>query len=190
MKKGWVIPTIVIVLIVGGLLGLVFLFSRVKSSIQYGFDFGSALDAIVFLAVGGLIEYAFSKRYSDKRADTDLLLGIVGEAKAALVALEKVALNYETGRTLTSKQQVALICASRDLSNTVHSIEIGLRHCKIRLDALEFDKVKYARLELNESLTDSPFPGPYDHSCIARIRTATKAMRDELTRMAFAVNHR
>ncbi len=190
MKKGWAIPFIVIVLIAAGLLGLVLLFCTVKSKIQYSFDFGSAADAIVFLAVGGLIEYAFSKRYSDKRADTDLLLGIVGEAKAALVALEKVALNYETGRTLTSKQQVDLICASRDLSNTVRSIEVGLRHCKIQLEALDFDKVKDARVELNESLTDSPFPGPYDYGCIVRIRTATKEMRDELTRMAFAVNHR
>jgi hypothetical protein len=68
------------------------------------------------------------------------LLGIVGEAKAALVALEKVALNYETGRTLTSKQQVALICASRDLSNTVHSIEVGLRHCKFNLRPLSLTK--------------------------------------------------
>jgi hypothetical protein len=190
MKNGWAVPTIVIVLIVVGLLGLFFLFCKVKSTIQYGFDFGSALDAIVFLAVGGLLEYAFSKSYSDKRADTELLLNIVGEARAALVALEKVARDCEGGNALTTKQRNTLLGAERDLSNAVHSIEVGFRHCNIKIAALAFDKVKDARMELNDSLTDSPFPGPYDYACIARIRTATKEMRDELTRTAFAINHR
>jgi hypothetical protein len=158
--------------------------------IDYGFDFGSVVDAIALLIVGGLIEYAYSKQSSAKQADTDLLLDIVGEAKAALNGLVKTAEVCEIVRRLTTAEQIALTCAERDLSNAVHSIETGLRHCSVSLDKIKFESLKDARIQLKDSLTDSPFPGPYGQAERIRIRTAIRAMRDELTRVAFAINRR
>jgi hypothetical protein len=165
-------------------------FLAVKSQVSYTFDFGSVLDAFALLVIGALIEYAYSKRSSDKRADTELLLGLVAEARAALAEVEKKAQVCENERALTPEEQFALTCAERELSNAVHSLEVGLRHCDVTPHALKFDSLKDARLELKDSLTDTPFPGPYDHGSRGRIRSASKTMRDELTRMAFAVNHR
>jgi hypothetical protein len=158
--------------------------------ISYGLDFGSVLDAIALLIVGGLIEYAYLKQSSAKQADTDLLLDVVAEAKNALAGLVKTAEACENVRPLTIKEQIALTCAERELSNAVHSIETGLRHCSASLDKINFEKLKDARSELKDSLTDSPFPGPYTHTSRIRIRAATKVMRDELTRIGFAINRR
>lgn len=165
-------------------------FYRLRCEISYSFDFGSVLDAIALLLVGVLVEYVYLKQSSDKRADTDLLLGIVGEAKVAFGELVDEAEVCESEKALTAEQRVAVTCAERELSNAVHSIEEGLRACSVNLDKLGFEKLKEARAELKDSLTDTPFPGPYDHASRARIRTAMKVMRDELTRIAFAINHR
>jgi hypothetical protein len=163
---------------------------RVRSGISYSFDFGSLVDAIVLLVIGVLIEYAYLKQSSDKRADTDLLLGLVAEAKTAFADLVDKAVACEGGKVLNASQQLSLTCAERELSNSVHSVEEGLRHCSITLEDIQFGRVKEARIELKDSLTDTPFPGPYDNSSRVRIRAAMKVMRDELTRLAFAINHR
>jgi len=43
---------------------------------------------------------------------------------------------------LTTEEQIALTCAERDLSNAVHSIETGLRHCTVSLDKIKFERLK------------------------------------------------
>jgi hypothetical protein len=140
--------------------------------------------------VGALVEYAYLKQSSDKRADTDLLLVVVGEAKVAFGKLEEQEQFCESGKPLTSAQQFSLTRAERELSNAVHSIEMALGHCRTDLQKLGFDRLKIARAELKECLTDTPYPGPYDRASLVAIRTAFKKMRDELTRIAFAVNQR
>jgi hypothetical protein len=179
---------IVAVLLPAGFLLCEFL--KLRKQIAYGFDFGSALDAIVLIAIGALVEYAYSKTSSDRQADTELLLSIVAEARTALADLERVAQACQEGKVLNSKQQYAITCAERQLSNAVHSVEKGLQHCDITLISMEFQSLKDARLELKDSLTDRPFPGPYDYGSLARVYTAFKRIRDELTRLAFAINRR
>lgn len=165
-------------------------FYCLKPQIYYSLDFGSVIDAIALLLVGVLIEYAYLKRSSEKRADTDLLLGVVAESKIAFNKIEEKAQRCEEGRPLTRPEQISLNCAARELSNSVHSIEKALGHCKVSLEKISFAKLKEAREEVHGSLTDTPYPGPYQGASLVRIRTALTAMRDELTRIAFAVNRR
>lgn len=186
MRHVWVI-FIVIAFCAGG---AVFEFCKLKSQISYTLDFGSIFDAFVLLLVGALIEYVYLRQSSDKRADTDLLLVVVGDAKAAFCKVEQQEQSCEGNKILTAEERLSLTCAERDLSNAVRSIEVALGHCKVDLQKLRFDKLKDARSELKDSLTDTPFPGPYDPASLVRIRGALRTMRDELTRMAFAINHR
>lgn len=186
MKGAWIAFCVLGVVCIAAFCG----FWHVRSQVYYGFDFGSVVDAIALLAVGAFIEYAYLKHSSDKRADTDLLLAILDEAKASLRVLVEKAQPCENGKALTSAQQISLTSAERDLSNCIHSIEEGLRHCKVDLHELGFEKLKDARGALKDGLTDTPYPGPYDSASLVRIRNAFKLMRDELVRVAFAINHR
>ena len=171
-------------------MGVVFAFCKLRPEISYSLDFGSLVDALVLVFIGVLVEYAYSKQSSDKRADTDLLLGIVEEVKVAFHKLVEKSEFCESGKALTKAQETEITCAERELSNAVHSLEEALRYCKVKLDKLNFEQLKSARSELKDSLTDSPYPGPYDQGARIRIRTAKRVMRDELTRMAFAINRR
>jgi hypothetical protein len=165
-------------------------FCHVKSQITYGLDFGSLIDAFALLLIGFFLEFAYLKRSSEKRADTDLLLGIVDDAKSAFRMLTEKAQPYSKGATLNELQKAELLSAEREFSNAVHSIEQALKHCGVDLHRLSFDKLKDARAALKDDLTDTPFPGPYDAASIAQITRSLKATRDELTRMAFAINRR
>lgn len=178
---------------IGGLavlIGIEFWKLESHSKISYSLDFGSVLDAFVLLVVFILIDYAYSKQSSKKRADTDLLLSIVAEARIELRKVEEKSQSCEQSKPLSPKEQFALTLAERDLSNAVHSIEEALRHCSIDMSKLRFESVKDARVEIKEALTDTPYPGPYDSGSLGRIRTSLKTMRDELTRITFAINHR
>lgn len=176
--------------VVLALAAVLYWFFRVHSTVSYSVDFGSLADAIVFLAVGALIEYAYSKSSSDKQADTNLLLELVSEARMALRELGSKSENCSTRKPLSPAERNELFYSERELSNAVHSIEEALSYCKQDLTVLKFESLKRAREELKDALTDSPFPGPYDTVSISRIRALLKKMRDELTRTAFAINHR
>lgn len=189
MKRPWV---------AFGVLGLCaalmvgwFLFLKCTGTeINYGFDFGSVADALALAFVAILIDYLYSKRSSDHRADTELLLECVKDAKEAFRCLVKEAQNCEGGKKLTKLQQVALTDADREFSNAVHSLEVALSQCGADLGKLGFSELKDARSDLKDTLTDTPYPGPYDPNSIARIRIAQRTMRDHLTRIAFAINRR
>lgn len=160
------------------------------TEINYGFDFGSVVDAIALAFVAILVDYLYSKRSSDHRADTDLLLECVKDAKEAFRNVVKESHSCESGKQLSKPQRTTLINADRELSNAVHSLEFALSQCSADLNALEFSKLKDARSEIKDSLTDTPYPGPYDATSLSRIRLAQTNMRDQLTRMAFAINRR
>lgn len=165
-------------------------FYRLRCQVTYSLDFGSVIDAIVLLLVGVLVEYVYSQQSSAKQADTELLLKLVDDSKKAFTVLTAEAENCESGKPLTKAQQTSLSLAEKELSNAIHSLEEGLGHCKISLDSVKFQALKEARRDLKDSLTDSPFPGPYDQASRIHIRNMIKKVRDELTRMAFAINHR
>jgi hypothetical protein len=154
-------------------------------------DVGAVLNAAAVVVIGVLIGYIYAKQSSSKRADTELLLDLVRDANRAFCKLERVSSQLcSRRRSLSEEEQDTLISAERDVSNAVHSIESALRHCGAKLHKLDFDKLKDARIAVKDSLTDSPFPGPYDDSSRRGIRTSLKAMRDELTRITFAINRR
>jgi hypothetical protein len=110
-------------------------FHKLTGQISYALDFGSIIDAIALLLVGAFIEYLHLEKCSGERADTDLLLGIVGEAKSAFTKLSEEAQCCETGKALTVGQRLSLMSAERELSNSVHSVEEGLGHCRITPEA-------------------------------------------------------
>jgi hypothetical protein len=171
-------------------IGLFFHHAVFTDHFSYSLDFGSLIDAFILLLVFVLIDYAYSRQSSSKKADTDLLLSVVQEAKAAFHHLEAQTRNCESGRALTEDEQVALTCAERELSNSICSIEDSLRYCELDLQKLKFEQLKDARTALKDSLTDSPYPGPYDHASRRLFRSTLRTMRDELTRIAFAINRR
>lgn len=153
-------------------------------------DVGATLNAIATLLVAFLIGYLYTEEASSKRADTDLLLESVREARAAVVALQQAAFPCHRGKKLTLLEQTALTVAERDLSNAIHSLEYAIDCSKVRSNSLEIYKLKDARAALKDSLTDTPFPGPYDGSARSRINSAFKLVRDELTRITFAISRR
>lgn len=154
-------------------------------------DVGNVLNAVAVVAIGILIGYIYEKQSSSRRADTELLLDLVRDASRSFRVLERTSSQLcKSDRKLTEDQQADLVSAERDLSNAIHSIESALVHCGVTLHELDFDKLKDARVTLKDSLTDSPFPGPYDDGSQRGIRASFKTMRDELTRIAFAINRR
>ena len=169
---------------------LIYEFFHVKPYLSYSLDFGSVFDAVVLFVVFIMIDYAYSKQSSEKRADTDLLLQLVSDSKASLHNLETTSRWCEQSKALTAAQRTELMIGLRELSNAIHSIEEGLRNCAITAHTVGLEKLKDARSHLNDCLSDTPFPGPYDPGSRARIRLALGALRDELTRVAFAINHR
>ncbi|MHB8653868.1 MAG: hypothetical protein ACYDA9_08320 [Terriglobia bacterium] len=160
-------------------------------SISPTVDAGNLLNAVAILAVGVIIEYLYASQSSSKRADTELLLDLVRDANRAFRQLEMISSQVcATHKKLTRDEQRGLTSLERDLSNAVHSIESALGYCQVKLHELDFEKLKDARVSLKASLTDSPFPGPYDDGSQRSIHAAFKTMRDELTRTAFAINRR
>lgn len=154
-------------------------------------DAGTILNAIAVVVIGVLVGYLYADQSSSKRADTELLLDLVRDANRSFRELESISSQRcKRDSKLTEEEQGDLISTERGLSNAVHSIESALGHCGSKLHELDFDKLKDARVTLKETLTDSPFPGPYDEGSQRIIRMAFKVMRDELTRIAFAINRR
>lgn len=186
MKRIW-FP--IIILAVVALIVSVW-FYRVFCQVSYGLDFGSLFDAIALVFVAIIFEYAYSRQSSEKRADTDLLLETVKDVKTAIGELNLNAKPCNNSKALTAQQMEELKSAEREVEITVHSVECALDSCKASRDDLQFGKLMDAMYELKEALTDSPYPGPYDGPSRLRIQKAFKAFRDELTRIAFAINHR
>jgi molecular chaperone DnaK (HSP70) len=116
----------------------------------------------------------------------------VSDAKEAFKQVVHEAQNCNAAKPLTKTQQAALINSERELSNAVHSLEVALGQCSADLGKVQFEQLKKCRSELKDSLTDSdtPYPGPYESPSLSRIRQAQTKMRDELTRIAFAINRR
>jgi hypothetical protein len=153
-------------------------------------DVGNVLNALATLAVAILINFLYTRSASAKKSETDLLLEHVRSAQAALRSLLLEATNCQNGKKLTKEQQLALNRAERTLSNDVHSLEQALLYCGCKLHTVDFGRLKDARSELKEILTDTPFPGPYDETSIGKINVAFKSVRDELTRLTFAIPRR
>lgn len=152
---------------------------------------GHLVTAAATLVVALLIGYIYTDQSSKKRTDTELLLTCLREAKVAFSALEQASVACRGNEKLEETESIALIRTERAFSNSVQSLEQALCYCPVKLDAVEFQKLKDARVALKDSLTDSPpFPGPYDSSSRSMIASCRKLVNDELTRMAFAINHR
>lgn len=187
MKRFWIAFCAVVVTTAAIISVVIYCF---RSKLSYSLDFGSVIDAGVLVILFLFVDYVYSQQSSDRRADTDLLLGLAAEARTAFQALEQQSQACNSAKRLTAPQMISLTKAERDFSNAIHSIEEGCRHCKIERHKVGFESLKDARVSLKDALTDTPFPGPYDSSALARINAASKAVRDELTRIAFAINHR
>jgi len=153
-------------------------------------DAGNVLEAVATLVVAILIGYLYTEHASSKKADTDTLQDCVRDIKRAFRRVEEAARACEGGHRLSDSERSALTLADRELSNTIHSLEEGLKLCRVKLHAVEIGKLKDARTELKERLTDSPFPGPYDPASCAGILSALRGVRDELMRISIAINHR
>jgi len=153
-------------------------------------DIGNCLNAAATAFVALLVGYLYAERASSRRANTDLLLECAREVKAAITALHQAALPCHRGKKLSPLERITLTTAERELSNAVHSFEHATACCKMRSNPFQLDKLKDARATLKDTLTDTPFPGPYDNSACSRINSAFKSVRDELTRITFDVNRR
>lgn len=151
---------------------------------------GAVLNALAILIVGLLIDYAYRSHASSKQSDTELLLDLVKDANTAFRGLERASQLCKSGKKLLQKERAELLAAERALSNEVGSLEKALGHCNITLDRLDFEKLKDARKKLKDRLTDTPYPGPYDERSLQNIEDALRRMRDDLVRVAFAINHR
>lgn len=178
-----------LLLVIGALVGWLL---PAVTGLRFGdkIDVGNFINALATLLVAFLIGYLYTERASSKRADTELLLESVHEAKAAVVALKEAAFPCHRGKKLTLLEQTALSVAERELSNAIHSFEQAISYCKIRPHLMGIEKLKDARVALKDSLTDTPFPGPYDSSARSRISSSFKSVHDELTRIAFAISRR
>jgi hypothetical protein len=151
---------------------------------------GQVLNAIATLAVAILINFLYASSVSRKKLETDLLIDHVKATQAALSLLQREALACQVSKKLSKDEQHRLNAAERELSNSVHSLEMALRHCKCKLHKVQFDLLKDARAILKESLTDTPFPGPYDPASLSKINSSVKVVRDELTRLIFTIHRR
>jgi len=175
--------------IIGFLLGVLVL-SWPVIKFSPSLDLGSALEVLAILAVALLIDYNYNRLASSKKEENDLLLDLVRQAKQAFYDLKAISDLCRSGKKLSKDQTSRLLGASRELSNAVRSIALGLDECKIRVQKLEFGKVKEAREKLHNSLTAGPYPGPYDDASLSAIQIAMRDMGDQLTRLGFAICHR
>jgi hypothetical protein len=153
-------------------------------------DFGEVLNAIVLLLVAIGINYVYTEQSGAKRSDTELLLYTVRDARSAFDALRLAALACERNQGLTNEEQLEIVVAKRELFNSIESIEQGLMQCRIKSQDMGFQRLKDACLLLMDALTDSPYPGPYDNASLSAIGRYSKLVRNELNRVAFAINHR
>ncbi len=152
-------------------------------------DPGNFLVALVTLVVAFFLGYVYKESVSSKKADTDLLLECVRDARTSLTTLQSAALPCHRGKKLTIAEQASITITERDLSNSIHSLELAAGFCP-KPRALDLGKLKDARVALKDSLTDTPFPGPYGEVSRSRITAAFKLLRDELIRISFAITRR
>jgi hypothetical protein len=179
--------------LVGAFIGfIVGVFVLAWPSIEFSpaLDLGQVLDALAIVLVAVFIDYAYYNLASSKKSDTELLLNLVDQAKQAFCDLRTTSRVCNTGKKLSKQELSQLLIAARELSNAVHSIQLGLDECKISTEKMDFDKVKEARESLDGSLTGGPFPGPYDDVSLSAIQITMRDMGDRLTRLGFAICHR
>ena len=182
-----------LLVLVGAIIGFivgVFVLARPLIKFTPTLDLGQVLHTLALVLVALLINYAYQNLTSFKKSDSELLLSLVEEAKRAFSELKTTSQVCRSGKKLVNQEQSRILIAGRDLSNAVHSIQLGLAECKISPEKLEFDKVKEARVNLHSSLTGGPFPGPYDDVSLSAIQIAMRDMGDQLTRLGFAICHR
>jgi type II secretory pathway pseudopilin PulG len=154
-------------------------------------DIGNVLNFLGVLFVAVLINLLYADRASRKQKRTDLLLEQIKEVKSAFATLHCTAQSCNPAEALNREQQTGVTTAERELSNAVHSLELAFRECGENRDRVPTcEKLKDARSSLKDSITDSPYPGPYNSSDLTRISSAMKTFRDEVTRITFAVIQR
>jgi hypothetical protein len=175
-----------------GLLGLLSWFARIlwHQQVEYRVDAANLLNCAVTLVVALAIGYVYSERASTRKGDNDLVLDSVREAKAALHHLHDASRNILPGNKLSDDEAAKLIRATRELSNALLSLEFTLTECKIPLEAMTFSKLKESKAALKDSLTDSPYPGPFEQANCNEIENRFNTMRNELIRVGIAINHR
>jgi hypothetical protein len=143
---------------------------------------------VTSLAIVYHINYLYATQLSSKRAETDVLLEGIRDIKASLSDVRNAAQVCQNNRKLTKAEQGALVGAERELSNSVRSLDKAFSICSTPGFTLE--KLKEARTELKDALTDSPFPGPFDPVSRGRIANTFRAFRDELTEVTIRVVRR
>lgn len=117
-----------------------------------------------------------------------LLIMQANEISEALTDAYHTFLQCPVGKKLSKDLSDRVSIAERRLSNAVHSIEVALNSCGIT-PGKAFESLKEARFSLKEALTDDPFPsGSFTSADASRIQGAFKQMRDDTTRLTFAVN--
>ena len=172
----------------GVLLGLLVGYARVLK-LDPNINAGHIINAVATICVGLILNQIYNRRASTRNIERQLLLAQIGEASAALTEPYDVFFNAQSeGSSLKRYQNRLSRAERRRLSNSVHSIEVALSACEVDAGKA-FDSVKEARFRLKEALTDDPFPaGSFTGADASKIQGAFAAMRDETTRLAFAVN--
>jgi hypothetical protein len=161
-------------------------------------DIGAVLEAaagiigaLATLLVAYLIGYLYSASATKKKADGDLLLRVLDDVRTALLSLQECTIPCHCGSKLTTAQRSKIVMTERELSQAVYSFSEAIGYCGATADAtLSLQQLKDARVELKDSLTDSPFPGPYNEHARQRISKAFRLFRDEMNRLSFAIIRR
>jgi hypothetical protein len=148
------------------------------------------LSAGATLLVVYIINYLYIVQSSTAKGDSELLLEVLRDVRRSASSLRELSIPCYSGKKLTNQEQQKLLIAQRELANSVHSFVDALGHCGIKAASLSTSKLSEFRSELKDSLTDSPYPGPYDQAAQNRIHMAFKQFQDELTRLFFSVIHR
>lgn len=149
---------------------------------------GQLVGAIVTLSVVLVLNEVYNRHTSTKTVERQLLIDHVSDIRNTLMETYHAFLACPTSSAIPKETSAKISQSERQFSNAVHSLEVALGYCGV-CPGKEFDSLKEARFALKELLTDDPFPnGPFDSAKASQILGSFKTVRDQSTRLLFAIN--
>jgi hypothetical protein len=170
--------------VISGFLGAHYSSLRLRETVEPG----QLISAIVTLLVVLVLNQIYNRQASTRGVERQLLLEHVGDIRSTLQETYHAFLASPAAAGNLKDAAAKISQAERQFSNAVHSLEVALQYCNV-CPGVEFESLKESRFTLKELLTDDPFPlGRYDTARASQIQGAFKMLRDQLTRLLFAIN--
>lgn len=158
-----------------------------KGEIGIG-DLFNFINTIIFAF---LLQQYVTKRIGDRRAEKDHIIALIKEALKWVENLRSKFLTCYNKKAIEKADEQEILALTKNFSNSLSHIRLGLEHCKYKEDLKKFDELDKLYYRYKAEITGNKFPSqPYHSGNFHREETGYQAIHAELQKLIFSINTR